>query len=216
MDFRWWRNQLETFSALLALCAGNLPVTGEFPSQRPVTLSFDVFFDLRLNKRLSKQSRPRWFEAPSRSLWRHCNEDDCCNHGWEIIFESHFGGMCTLTRTHWRLPSVWWQTQGHWGGMETRPDHVFYLYIYAKFGYIWILTVGIVAFYHHTHIHKCLWDLTILRDDKNTKRTYSDWKIRPSVDSLNEQIWQPSIAKITSVLAYWLYLEVNYKRFCIR
>ena len=41
--FPWWRNQMETFSALLALCAGNSPVTGEFPSQRPVTQSFDVF-----------------------------------------------------------------------------------------------------------------------------------------------------------------------------
>ena len=38
------------------LCAGNSPVTGEFPSQRLVTRSFGVFFDLRLNKRLSKQS----------------------------------------------------------------------------------------------------------------------------------------------------------------
>ena len=46
--------QMETFSALLALCAGNWPVPGQFPSQRPVTRSFDVFFDLRLNERLSK------------------------------------------------------------------------------------------------------------------------------------------------------------------
>ena len=46
---------METFSALLALCAGNSPVTGEFPLQRPVTRSFDVFFDLCLNKWLSKQ-----------------------------------------------------------------------------------------------------------------------------------------------------------------
>ena len=45
---------METFSALLDLCEGNSPVTGEFPSQRPVTQSFDVFFDLHLNKRLSK------------------------------------------------------------------------------------------------------------------------------------------------------------------
>ena len=52
----WWRHQMETFSALLAICAGNSPVTGEFPAQRPVTRSFDVFFDLRLNERLSKQS----------------------------------------------------------------------------------------------------------------------------------------------------------------
>ena len=64
---------METFSALLALCARNSPVTGESPSQRPVTRSFDVFFDLRLNKPLSKQSRRRWFETPLRSLWRHCN-----------------------------------------------------------------------------------------------------------------------------------------------
>ena len=46
---------METFSALLALCVGNSPVTSEFPAQRPVTRSFDVFFDLRLNKRMSKQ-----------------------------------------------------------------------------------------------------------------------------------------------------------------
>ena len=70
----WWRHQMETISALLALCAGNSPVTGEFPSQRPVTRSFDVVFDLRLNKRLIKRSRRWWFETPSRSLWRHCNE----------------------------------------------------------------------------------------------------------------------------------------------
>ena len=48
----WWRHQMEAFSALLALYARNSPVTGEFPSQRPVTRSFDVFFELRLNKRL--------------------------------------------------------------------------------------------------------------------------------------------------------------------
>ena len=51
-----WHHQMETFPVLLALCAGNSPVTGEFPSQRPVTRSFDVFFDLRLNECLSKQS----------------------------------------------------------------------------------------------------------------------------------------------------------------
>ena len=57
----WWRHQMETFSALLALCEGNPPVTG------------DISFDLRLNKRLSKQSIHRWFETPSSSLWRHCD-----------------------------------------------------------------------------------------------------------------------------------------------
>ena len=43
---------METFSVLLAICARNSPVTGEFPAQKPVTQSFDVFFDLRLNERL--------------------------------------------------------------------------------------------------------------------------------------------------------------------
>ena len=46
----------ETFSAILAICAGNSSVPGEFPTQRPVTRSFDVLFDLHPNKRLSKQS----------------------------------------------------------------------------------------------------------------------------------------------------------------
>ena len=49
----WWRHQMEIFSALLAICVGNSPVPGEFPTQRPVTRSFDVFFDLHPNKRLS-------------------------------------------------------------------------------------------------------------------------------------------------------------------
>ena len=57
MHIPWWRYQMETFSALLALCARNSPVIHQsFPAQRPVTRSFDVFFDLRLNERWSKQS----------------------------------------------------------------------------------------------------------------------------------------------------------------
>ena len=141
--FPWWRHQMETFSTLLAICAGNSPFPGEFPTQRPVTRSFDitlthndhggvsnhqshgcllnrlfrsrskktsklrvtclcagnspgtgefpaqkasyaenvsiwwrhhdVYFDLRPNKRLSKQSWGWWFETPSRPLWRHRN-----------------------------------------------------------------------------------------------------------------------------------------------
>ena len=67
----WWRHQ--TFSALLAFCARNSPVNGEFPAQRPVTRSFDVFFDLRLHKWLSKQSWGWWFETLPRPLRRHCN-----------------------------------------------------------------------------------------------------------------------------------------------
>ena len=69
----WWCHQIETFSALLAICAGNSPGPGEFPAQRPVTRSFDVFFDVRPNKQLSKQSWGWWFETLSPSLWRHRN-----------------------------------------------------------------------------------------------------------------------------------------------
>ena len=54
------------------LC-GEFTGPGEFPTQRPETRSFDVFFDLRLNKRLSKQPWGWWFETPSWSLWRQSN-----------------------------------------------------------------------------------------------------------------------------------------------
>ena len=65
---------METCSTLLAFCAGNSPATGEFPTQRSVTRSFDVFVDLRWNRRLSKQLRRRWFETSLRLLKGHCNE----------------------------------------------------------------------------------------------------------------------------------------------
>ena len=62
------------FSALLAFCEGHSPVTSEFSSQRPVTRSSGVFFDLCLNKRLSKQSRRRWYFNVHRTsdIRLHC------------------------------------------------------------------------------------------------------------------------------------------------
>ena len=81
--YSWWHHQMETFSASLALCEGNSPVTGEFPSRRPVMLSFDVFFNLHLNKGLSKQSWGWQFEMPSHPLWCHCNANrDHLNQQW--------------------------------------------------------------------------------------------------------------------------------------
>ena len=85
----WWRLQMETFSALLAICAGNSPVTGEFPAQKPVTRSFGVFFDPRRNKRLGKQSWGWWFETPSQ---RHCNFYCNCissHRSIEIVLIAH-------------------------------------------------------------------------------------------------------------------------------
>ena len=82
ITFPWWRHQMETFSTLLVICAGNSPGTGEFPTQRPVTRSFDVFHDPRLTKRLSKQPWGWWFETLSRPLWRQRN--DWCRWGGTI------------------------------------------------------------------------------------------------------------------------------------
>ena len=67
----WWCHQMDTSSALVAICVGNSQVTGEFSAQRPVTRSFDVFRDLHLNERLSKQLWDWWFDTSSRPLWHH-------------------------------------------------------------------------------------------------------------------------------------------------
>ena len=97
----WWRHQMGTFSALLAPCEGNPSATGEFPSQRPVTQSFDAFFDLRLNKRLSKQSSRRWFETSLRSLWRHCNDNNV------LWFKRRHAQRCGL----FQAATLWNQTR---------------------------------------------------------------------------------------------------------
>ena len=76
--------------------------TGEFPSQRPVTRSFDVFFDMHLNKWLSKQSWGWWFETPSCPLWRHCDENR--GHG-----STNNDCQCTKLENAWKIPtkSLW-------------------------------------------------------------------------------------------------------------
>ena len=84
---------MELFSALLILCAWNSPVPGEFPAQRPVTRSFDVFFDMRLNKRLRKQSWGWWLETLSCPSWHHCNVSyDYENEAKEFTLKYDTGG----------------------------------------------------------------------------------------------------------------------------
>ena len=104
--YSWWRHQMDTFSALLALFVGNYPATGEFPVQRSVTRSFDVFFELLLNKRWSKQSWGWWFETPSSSLWRHCNDIIAllC-----AVFQTNLTNeIVLLTRQiYWALSLIW-------------------------------------------------------------------------------------------------------------
>ena len=108
----WWRHQMETFSALLALCAGNSPVIGEFPTQRPVTRSFDVSFNLRLNKRLSTQSWGRWFETPSYSIWRHRNVNELmAPTGWSLFCLTKVNWNSVMD--HYYINSILWDTTGN-------------------------------------------------------------------------------------------------------
>ena len=70
----WWRHQMETFSALLALCAGNSPVTGEFPAQRPVTQGFHVFYDLRINSLRPRLNRRPFADDIFKCIFLNENE----------------------------------------------------------------------------------------------------------------------------------------------
>ena len=99
----WWRHQMETFSALLAICAGNSPVPGDFPAQRQVTRSFDVFFDLRLN---NKQSWGWWFETLSRPLWRHCNIKSTVTYMKQVQVHVHTAEAILCILWQWR-PRCW-------------------------------------------------------------------------------------------------------------
>ena len=91
------------------------PLCGKFtghqsiPLQRPVTRSFDVFFDLHLNKRLNKQSWGWCFETPLRSLWWHCNvswvmiiEDVLQPNRPQVISNNH--------RTDWHVTKDRWRS----------------------------------------------------------------------------------------------------------
>ena len=86
---------METFSVLLALCAENSPAPGEFPSQRPVTQSFDVLFDLRLNK--------RWVNnREAGDLRRHCvHYDAIVMQHFEIYY-----GYAAILFCAWNLNFV--------------------------------------------------------------------------------------------------------------
>ena len=103
-----WRHQMETFSTLLAICAGNSPASGEFPGRRPVTRSFDVFFDLRLNKWLRKQSRGWLFETPLRT---HYDVIVMYFHlyslvHWECLWGAIDGSWCTWYQLMHRNRSI--------------------------------------------------------------------------------------------------------------
>ena len=85
-------------------------VTGEFPAQRPVTRSFDVFFDLHLNKWLSQQRWGWWFETSSCPLWRHGNasispQSQCKHNRWCPDVVEYMAAHVYQSR---------YQAYGHW------------------------------------------------------------------------------------------------------
>ena len=73
MSYAWWRQ----FFGYIFRVTGPLWRESNshlwIPSQWLLKWSFDVFYDMRQNKRRSKQWRRRWFETPSHSVWRQCN-----------------------------------------------------------------------------------------------------------------------------------------------
>ena len=100
---------METLSGLLALCDGN-PHRWILP-QRTATQRFDVFFHLRLNKRLSKEPRRRWFETHSLSLWRQCNDNVyLCGLTPNILTESQWLSWCRFCCNVWHRRLSLWQS----------------------------------------------------------------------------------------------------------
>ena len=124
-----------TFSELLALCAGNSPITGEFPAQRPVTRSFDAFVDLRLNKRLNKHS----WAGDSR---RHRTHYDVIVMKY-IILPSVLSIRCVwiliwALNVLWRSALIWYTCNHFWqpARLMCLAWQVFWLNIYIYNMYI--------------------------------------------------------------------------------
>ena len=101
------------------------PLCGEFtghrwlPAQRPVTRSFDVFFDLLLNKHLSKQSLGWWFQTPSCPLWCHCNvsihvtDCTCILPSWKLMIHMQAEDMWAGSNIFTLLPVLMWVARFH-------------------------------------------------------------------------------------------------------
>ena len=95
------------FPVLLALCMGNSPVTGEFLSQRPVMLRFDV---QHMNKQLNKQPGCWWFEMPSCSLWHHCNDLLAHQYQAQRWLKSYICFLCSFFGC--QQFQLWWYSSG--------------------------------------------------------------------------------------------------------
>ena len=155
----WWRHQMEAFSALLALCAGNSPVTGEFPAQGQWrgALMFSLICTW-IYKRLSKQSRSWWFETPSRPLWRHCNESTDFPYPtsadtWRSIITSLLRQNDVAT-SFWRNNDVIATLCVHWDRGATLEPRQYRLLVKEPWS-IWVHSL------HNIHQHKIAKNKTI-------------------------------------------------------
>ena len=105
-----WRHQMEPFPVLLAFCTGNSPVTGEFPSQRPVTRSFDVFFDLNgwVNNREAGDLRRHraYYDAILMVLW-----DGLCGVWGKRAGEHGLQWPLFTKETNASSATTWWRHQ---------------------------------------------------------------------------------------------------------
>ena len=134
--------------------AGNSPVPGEFPTQRPVTRSFDVYFDLRPNKRLSKQSSGWRFESQSRPLWRHRN------------------GTINLSRTH-DNSKIWKHFPHHWpfvrGIHQVTVDSPYKGPFMRSFNFFW-------QFVEQTVNWPMIWDAILMFHGHSYSHTIYCWQ----------------------------------------
>ena len=114
---RWFLSMKTSSNGNIFRITGHLGVTSEFPAQRPVLWSFDVFFDLHLNKRLCKHLWGWWFETPSCPLWCHCNV-------WCFAAPTSWHVRFTIRKLEYHV--VWLHSDGPM--CETIWKNIFYIW----------------------------------------------------------------------------------------
>ena len=146
----WWRHQMKTFSGYWPFVWG----IHRSPMKSPHKglWSFDIFFDLRLNKRLSKQWWSWWFDVLSCSLWRHCNDQPCCIKTQKETECTNLINRNTLIHkqleTHWCIPSNGYRCPWCWG---TRP---LVSTVQNEYQFYWIIFIQNTTFVVNSNVSR--------------------------------------------------------------
>ena len=195
-SYSWWRHEIETFSALLAFCAGTSPVTGKFPAQKQWRGALMFSLICTLHKRLSKQSRGWWFETPSRSLWRHCNV-------WVLYL--------VTVQHHW---IVWLKVSGIWCQKLLNRRITSVLKFIWSLWYLLIFEASLTSSTIHNEIHIRTFFIASLENHK--------WHQHPAKRSTNRPIYKRIKIKYkinrptnsaTGLLAYKTVSQLKVKHF---